>query len=111
MALHLPAPLNNILSLWLPPDFTKTDENTLNYVLRQSTLTWEALVVSLERQHCLITGITPYIFGKSPSPMRISQSNALSISNPPSHPSASFALPPTRHIQLLRGSAFASPPN
>ena len=47
MAVHLPPPLNNVLSLWLPPDFVKTDENTLGYLLKQDTLTWETLVDTL----------------------------------------------------------------
>lgn len=46
MAKDLPAPLNKILGLWLPPDFTQKVENTLGYMLRQDTLTWETLVVS-----------------------------------------------------------------
>lgn len=49
MAANLPPPLNRILGLWLPPDFTQKQENTLGYVLRQNTLTWETLVVSTER--------------------------------------------------------------
>ncbi|WVF72166.1 hypothetical protein IAT40_006978 [Kwoniella sp. CBS 6097] len=43
MALGLPPPLNSILSLWLPPDFTQQEENTLGYVLKQPDLTWNAL--------------------------------------------------------------------
>ncbi|OCF35465.1 hypothetical protein I316_03017 [Kwoniella heveanensis BCC8398] len=43
MALDLPSPLNNILALWLPPDFTQKEENTLGYVLRQPDLTWDKL--------------------------------------------------------------------
>jgi hypothetical protein len=46
MAANLPPPLNRILGLWLPPDFAQKQENTLGYVLRQDTLTWETLVVS-----------------------------------------------------------------
>jgi hypothetical protein len=46
MAASLPPPLNRILGLWLPPDFAQKQENTLGYVLRQDTLTWETLVVS-----------------------------------------------------------------
>ena len=46
MAVHLPTPLNGILTLWLPPTFAQKEENTLGWVLRQSDLTWEALVVS-----------------------------------------------------------------
>ncbi|RSH91959.1 hypothetical protein EHS25_009329 [Saitozyma podzolica] len=44
MASTLPAPLNNILGVWLPPDFTQKPENTLGHVLQQPSLTWEALV-------------------------------------------------------------------
>jgi hypothetical protein len=47
MATDLPAPLNKILGLWLPPDFAQKPENTLGYVLRQETLDWESLVVRL----------------------------------------------------------------
>jgi hypothetical protein len=47
MATDLPAPLNNILELWLPPDFTRVPENTLGYQLKQKTLPWEELVVSI----------------------------------------------------------------
>ena len=49
MAANLPPPLNRILGLWLPPDFAQKQENTLGYVLRQDTLTWETLVVSANR--------------------------------------------------------------
>lgn len=45
MAINLPHPLNGILTLWLPPNFTQKEENTLGYVLRQPSLTWEKLVV------------------------------------------------------------------
>jgi hypothetical protein len=48
MAKGLPPPINNVLTLWLPPDFVKTEENTLGYVLQQDTLTWEQLHVSVE---------------------------------------------------------------
>ncbi|ORX39882.1 hypothetical protein BD324DRAFT_615370 [Kockovaella imperatae] len=44
MAVHLPAPMNKILSLRLPPDFKESEENTLGHVFKQDTLTWEALV-------------------------------------------------------------------
>lgn len=45
MAKSLPPPINNLLSLSLPPDFSRSDENTLGYMLKQDTLTWENLVV------------------------------------------------------------------
>ncbi|WVW83067.1 hypothetical protein I302_105084 [Kwoniella bestiolae CBS 10118] len=44
MAVNLPAPLNNILALWLPPSFAQNQENTLGYVLKQPSLTWDQLV-------------------------------------------------------------------
>ncbi|WVQ98746.1 hypothetical protein IAU59_005877 [Kwoniella sp. CBS 9459] len=44
MALDLPPPLNNILTLWLPPDFAQNEENTLGYALKQPDLSWEKLV-------------------------------------------------------------------
>lgn len=49
MALDLPEPLEKALTLWLPPDFVEEEENTLQYILRQPSLTWEELVVSLHR--------------------------------------------------------------
>lgn len=51
MALDLPEPLEKALTLWLPPDFVEEEENTLQYILRQSSLTWEELVVSLHRNN------------------------------------------------------------
>lgn len=47
MAKSLPPPINNLLSLSLPPDFSRSDENTLGYMLKQDTLTWENLVVGV----------------------------------------------------------------
>lgn len=47
MAKSLPPPINNLLSLSLPPDFSRSDENTLGYMLKQDTLTWENLVVRI----------------------------------------------------------------
>nr|XP_031862788.1 uncharacterized protein CI109_001800 [Kwoniella shandongensis]KAA5529860.1 hypothetical protein CI109_001800 [Kwoniella shandongensis] len=44
MAINLPPPINNILTLWLPPDFAQKEENTLGYVLKQDSLTWDQLV-------------------------------------------------------------------
>ncbi|KIR39372.1 hypothetical protein I307_06003 [Cryptococcus deuterogattii 99/473] len=44
MALGLPEPLEKALTLWLPPDFVEEEENTLQYILRQPSLTWEELV-------------------------------------------------------------------
>ncbi|OXG91217.1 hypothetical protein C345_01199 [Cryptococcus neoformans A2-102-5] len=44
MALDLPEPLEKALTLWLPPDFVEEEENTLQYILRQPSLTWEELV-------------------------------------------------------------------
>lgn len=46
MAAGLPSPINKLLTLWLPPDFTQKDENTLGWILKQDSLTWEKLVVS-----------------------------------------------------------------
>lgn len=46
MAEALPPPLNNILGIWLPPDFVQKEENTLGFVLKQNHLSWERLVVS-----------------------------------------------------------------
>lgn len=46
MAVGLPPPINNILTLWLPPNFEQKPENTLGHVLQQDSLTWEHLVVS-----------------------------------------------------------------
>jgi hypothetical protein len=46
MARKLPPPINNVLTLWLPPTFAKTTENTFGYLLKQDTLTWEKLHVS-----------------------------------------------------------------
>ncbi|WVR05222.1 hypothetical protein IAU60_002234 [Kwoniella sp. DSM 27419] len=43
MGLRLPPALRHILALWLPPDFSQSDENTLGYILRQPSLTWEKL--------------------------------------------------------------------
>lgn len=45
MAKGLPSPINNVLTLWLPPNFDQREENTLGYLLKQETLTWEQLVV------------------------------------------------------------------
>ncbi|OCF54114.1 hypothetical protein L486_08308 [Kwoniella mangroviensis CBS 10435] len=44
MSVDLPPPLNNILALWLPPSFAQKEENTLGYVLKQPSLTWDQLV-------------------------------------------------------------------
>nr|KIR46478.1 hypothetical protein I312_03964 [Cryptococcus bacillisporus CA1280] len=44
MALGLPEPLEKALTLWLPPDFVEEEKNTLQYILRQPSLTWEELV-------------------------------------------------------------------
>ncbi|WWD10120.1 hypothetical protein V865_008253 [Kwoniella europaea PYCC6329] len=44
MSVNLPPPLNNILALWLPPSFAQKEENTLGYVLKQPSLTWDQLV-------------------------------------------------------------------
>ena len=65
MAIDLPSPLDGILSLWLPPHFSKTDENTLGYVLNQDTLTWESLVVS--RGAGLVDSRPPYTFSAKTS--------------------------------------------
>lgn len=46
MAINLPPPLNNVMTLSLPPKFETTEDNTLGYKLRQSGLTWAVLVVS-----------------------------------------------------------------
>lgn len=60
MAAGLPKPINIVLTLWLPPKFEQTDENTLGFILKQDGLTWEKLVVSLNagiqltlRTHCI----------------------------------------------------------
>lgn len=50
MAVDLPPPINQVLTLWLPPDFEQKPENTLDYVLQQDGLTWEHLVVSFLTQ-------------------------------------------------------------
>lgn len=54
MSAGLPAPLNNILALGLPPDFADKEENTLGYLLRRPSLTWASLVVSGRHRlvHC-----------------------------------------------------------
>jgi hypothetical protein len=64
MAIDLPTPLNRILTLFLPPDFTQKDENTLGYHLRQSDLTWEDLVVSIPPKNPL-TQATLHVFSKN----------------------------------------------
>ncbi|RXK39529.1 hypothetical protein M231_03198 [Tremella mesenterica] len=43
-ATRLPPPLNEILTLWLPPKFEQNEKNTLGYILKQDNLTWERLV-------------------------------------------------------------------
>ncbi|WVQ70062.1 uncharacterized protein L199_008286 [Kwoniella botswanensis] len=47
MSVNLPPPLNNISALWLPPSFAQKEENTLGYVLKQPSLTWDQLVFHL----------------------------------------------------------------
>jgi hypothetical protein len=48
MAVGLPSPLNDILSLWLPPTFEQIKTNTLGFILRRTDLTWDELVVRLD---------------------------------------------------------------
>lgn len=47
MAIGLPAPMNDILTFWLPPTFEQIKTNTLGFALRRTDLTWEELVVSV----------------------------------------------------------------
>ncbi|GMK59476.1 hypothetical protein CspeluHIS016_0800820 [Cutaneotrichosporon spelunceum] len=61
MASGLPHPINGILTLALPPDFSQKEENTLGWILRQDTLTWEKLVsiIHLFAEHLLLPASYP----------------------------------------------------
>ncbi|WVQ71703.1 hypothetical protein IAR50_001244 [Cryptococcus sp. DSM 104548] len=43
MGKSLPSPLDQVLTIWLPPTFAKKKENTLGHLLQQPSLTWEKL--------------------------------------------------------------------
>jgi hypothetical protein len=92
MAANLPPPLNRILGLWLPPDFTQKQENTLGYVLRQDTLTWETLVVSPPYLTRAKTQDILHVFSKNllvpcnyPNPMPPTTQFHLPVPTLPSH--------------------------
>ncbi|BEJ18218.1 hypothetical protein CspHIS471_0704950 [Cutaneotrichosporon sp. HIS471] len=61
MASGLPHPINGILTLALPPDFSQKEENTLGWILRQDSLTWEKLVsiIHLFAEHLLLPASYP----------------------------------------------------
>ncbi|KAL1409706.1 hypothetical protein Q8F55_003702 [Vanrija albida] len=58
MATRLPPPANNVLSFYLPPNYTQKEENTIGHLLKQDNLTWETLVDTLHNfsEHILSPG-------------------------------------------------------
>ena len=104
MAVKLPPPLNKCLTLWLPPKFAKTEDNTLGYVLRQEDLTWEALVVSrnIRGHRLIVAGPAAHLCGESTRTLLIPQSNAIASPIPSPSTRTPVLLLSTRHLHLLR---------
>ncbi|WVQ78290.1 hypothetical protein IAT38_000375 [Cryptococcus sp. DSM 104549] len=99
MAVSLPPPVNGILGLWLPPDFKEVEENTLGWVLKQDTLTWEELVdvIHLFSQHLLVPC-------QYPNPVPVRSAFNLPVPPLPPHfpPHAIYSFCASLHSLLLQ---------